>query len=102
MATTELTYRDRLDALHALKLERTGENDEQGLARTEALIQDHFDMGGALVNINVLDREQVPAAHRNPADHPDLIVRVTGFSAYFANLSEKLREYVVERIVAGE
>jgi pyruvate-formate lyase len=28
-----------------------------------------------------------------------LIVRVTGFSAYFASLSNELRRYVVDRIV---
>jgi len=75
---------------------------EEGLAKTEALIQGHFDLGGTLININVLNREQVLAAHRDPSSHPDLIVRVTGFSAYFANLSEELREYVVERVVAEE
>ena len=31
--------------------------------------------------------------------HPDLVVRVTGFSAFFASLSEELRKYVVDRIV---
>jgi len=29
-----------------------------------------------------------------------LIVRVTGFSAYFASLSKNLRQLVVDRIVA--
>ena len=75
---------------------------EEGLANIEALIQGHFDLGGTLVNINVLDRDQILEAQKDPSRYPDLVVRVTGFSAYFANLSEELREYVVERIVEGE
>ncbi len=73
---------------------------EEGLEKIEALMQGHFDLGGTLINVNVLNREQVLEAHRDPASFPDLIVRVTGFSAYFANLSEELRQYVVDRIVA--
>ena len=33
--------------------------------------------------------------------HPDLIVRVTGFSAYFASLSPEFRQLVVNRILAS-
>ena len=71
----------------------------EGLRKIEALIDTHFRLGGTLVNVNVLDRETLLAAHRTPEHFPDLIVRVTGFSAYFASLSEELRQYVVDRMV---
>ncbi len=74
---------------------------EEGLHKIEALIRTHFDMGGTLVNVNVLDKDTILAANEDPTRFPDLIVRVTGFSAYFASLSEELRQYVVDRIVAG-
>jgi hypothetical protein len=38
-------------------------------------------------------------AHENPALHPDLVVRVTGFTAYFAALSPEFRQLVVNRFV---
>jgi formate C-acetyltransferase len=76
--------------------------DEDGLEKVEALIKSHFDMGGTLININVLDKETVLEAHKDPSKYPDLIVRVTGFSAYFASLSQELRQYVVDRIVEGD
>jgi formate C-acetyltransferase len=72
------------------------------IALVESLIRGHFDLGGAQINANILDREQVLAAHRDPSRFPDLIVRVTGFSAYFASLSADLRQLVVDRIVAAE
>ena len=50
------------------------------------LITTHFALGGTLFNINIVDAEQVLAAHKNPSQYPDLVVRVTGFTAYFANL----------------
>jgi formate C-acetyltransferase len=72
------------------------------IALVESLICGHFDLGGVQINANILDREQILEAHRDPSRFPDLIVRVTGFSAYFASLSADLRQLVVDRIVAAE
>ncbi len=51
------------------------------------LIKTHFDLGGTQINPNILDAEKVLEAHKDPSKYPDLVVRVTGFSAYFASLS---------------
>jgi len=74
----------------------------ESIEKVEALIRSHFEMGGTMVNINVLNRELLEEANRNPEDHPGLIVRVTGFSAYFASLSPELRQYVVDRVINGD
>ena len=52
-------------------------------------------------NINVLDGQKLLEAHENPDLHPDLVVRVTGFTAYFANLSPDFRQLVVDRFLEG-
>jgi formate C-acetyltransferase len=75
---------------------------EESTGKVEALIKSHFKIGGTMVNINVLNREMLEEANRNPEDHPDLIVRVTGFSAYFSCLSPELRQYVVDRVINGD
>lgn len=73
--------------------------DEGGVEKIAALIRTHFEEGGTLFNINVLDAEKVLAAHEDPSAYPDLIVRVTGFTAYFAALSPAFRQLVVDRII---
>ena len=65
-----------------------------------AVLKEHFRMGGTLLNVNIVDKEQILEANKNPETHPDLIVRVTGFTAYFAALSPEFRKLVVDRIVA--
>lgn len=75
---------------------------EESTVKVEALIKSHFKMGGTMVNINVLNREMLEEANRDPEDHPDLIVRVTGFSAYFSCLSPELRQYVVDRVINSD
>lgn len=64
-----------------------------------ALLQTHFDMGGTLININIVNTATILRAHEKPEDFPDLIVRVTGFSAYFASLSKDFRQLVVDRLI---
>lgn len=59
------------------------------------------DLGGTLLNLNIIDKDKILDAHKDPSKYPDLIVRVTGFSAYFATLSEKFRQLVVDRIISG-
>lgn len=75
--------------------------DEDGIEKIASLIKTHFDMGGTLFNINVIDAEKIREAHKDPSRFPDLIVRVTGFTAHFAALSPEFRQLVVDRIVEG-
>lgn len=75
--------------------------EEGGIDRVAAIIKAHVDMGGTLININVLDKDKLMEAHKNPMLHPDLVVRVTGFTAYFAALSPEFRQLVVDRFVEG-
>lgn len=75
--------------------------DETGINAITELILAHFRLGGTLININVLDGEKLLEAHKDPEKHPDLVVRVTGFTAYFASLSPQFRQLVVDRFLQG-
>ncbi len=75
--------------------------DKKGIETVLNLILGHFEQGGTLININVLDKEKLLQANENPDLHPDLVVRVTGFTAYFASLSPTFRQLVVDRFLTG-
>jgi formate C-acetyltransferase len=65
----------------------------------KALILAHFDMGGTLININIFNKEKLLDANMHPGKYPDLIVRVTGFTAYFCMLTPEFRQLVIDRIL---
>lgn len=75
--------------------------EEGGVDAVCALIREHFNRGGTLININILDGEKLMEAHRDPTLHPDLVVRVTGFTAYFVSLTPEFRALVVDRFLEG-
>lgn len=56
-----------------------------------------FDQGGTLLNINIINAQQILAANENP----DLVVRVTGFTAYFCLLTPEFRKLVLDRILVA-
>lgn len=74
-------------------------NDPAAVDKLMALMDGHFALGGTLININVVDAEKILAAHKDPSKYPDLVVRVTGFTAYFNSLSPAFRELVVKRLI---
>jgi pyruvate-formate lyase len=83
-----------------IEFDRRLARDYGGVEAIEAYIRAHNAMGGTLVNINIVSKEQILEAHADPSTHPDLVVRVTGYSAYFSSLSPTYRQQVVDRILA--
>jgi len=75
---------------------------EGGVDALIALIHTHNHMGGTLINLNCITREQIMKAHEDPSTYPDLIVRVTGYSAFFASLSKEYRQQIVDRFLSNE
>lgn len=76
-------------------LEKSG-----GIEALTALIHTHNHMGGTLINLNCLTEKKLLEAHADPSAHPDLIVRVTGYSAFFASLSKDYRQQIIDRFLS--
>jgi formate C-acetyltransferase len=83
-----------------LDVDRHLMQEEGGIEGLEALIKAHNAQGGTLINLNVISKEQILEAHADPSKYPDLVVRVTGYSAYFHSLSPTYRQQVVDRLLS--
>ena len=73
---------------------------DAGVDALIALIHTHNHMGGMLINLNILSEKVLLEAHADPSTHPDLVVRVTGYSAFFNTLSKEYRQQVVDRFLS--
>ena len=62
-----------------------------------ALVEGYFAMGGTQLQITAVDRETLLEAREDPDSHRDLIVRVGGYSDYFCNLTDQLKDAVIAR-----
>jgi formate C-acetyltransferase len=70
---------------------------DEDLRKLGFLIRTYFSLGGKHLQSNVVSRETLTAAQRNPADHRDLVVRVAGYSAYFVQLSKPVQDEIIGR-----
>jgi len=72
---------------------------EHNVEIIESIIKTHMDLGGTLINVNIMDKETLLKANENPSEYPELVVRVTGFTAYFCMLSPSFRQLIVDRLL---
>ena len=70
---------------------------ETGLDQMANLVRTYFNMDGHHIQFNVIDRETLIDAQKNPQDYKDLIVRVAGYSDHFHNLSRELQDEIIGR-----
>ncbi|WP_413113862.1 glycyl radical protein [Thaumasiovibrio sp. DFM-14] len=70
---------------------------ESGLANMGALLRSYFDQKGMHVQFNVVDKETLIAAQKNPEKYRDLVVRVAGYSAQFISLDKDIQDDIIER-----
>ena len=75
-------------------------NDQEGVDKMVAMIKTIMSTGNTLLNINIIDANKILEANKDPFKYPDLVVRVTGFTAFFAMLSPEFRQLVVDRVTA--
>jgi len=71
--------------------------DENGIAAVMNLIRTYFKLDGHHIQFNVIDRETLIDAQKNPEKHRNLIVRVAGYSDYFCNLNTDLQNEIIAR-----
>ncbi|RJQ77560.1 MAG: hypothetical protein C4519_13250 [Desulfobacteraceae bacterium] len=63
-----------------------------------AIILGYFKMGGMQVQFNIVDPGVLIEAKQHPEKHPDLVVRVSGYSAYFNDLTESMKDEIIQRL----
>ena len=69
----------------------------EGRARLRAVVESYFAQGGQQVQISIASTEEMRAAQQDPEAHRSLIVRVGGFSAYFASLDKRWQDDMIAR-----
>ena len=70
---------------------------EEGPQILSGLIKSYAKMGGMQIQFNVTDIKKLLDAQENPDAHRDLLVRVAGYSAYFADLSKDVQDEIIGR-----
>lgn len=71
--------------------------DEQGQRNLKAVTETLFTAGGLHVQYNVVSRDMLLDAQKNPDKYRSLVVRVAGYSAFFTALDKALQDDIIAR-----
>lgn len=80
-----------------VKLQRDTLAGDKGVDTLESLIDGYFSQGGLHMQVMVSDQKTLEQAKLHPEQYRDLLVRVTGYSAYFVTLSPDEQDEIINR-----
>ena len=94
-----LTYKNNLPngASHTITINPSITRSAEHIEKLKAFLKGYAKNGGTALQINILDAEMLREAQAHPEDYRNLLVRVTGYNAYFAGIGRELQDEIIAR-----
>lgn len=96
-SVTKLDFKHMDGTLLNMKLCPSLVDKPGGMMKFRQLIDTYFDKGGQEVQFNILDRDTLLDAQKNPNNYRDLLVRVAGYSAFWVDLEKQVQDEIIRR-----
>lgn len=100
LSVSKLNYddcRDGISYTFSITPQALGKTAEIQIANLCGIIDGYFADKGQHINVNVLNREVLLDAQKNPDKYPNLTIRVSGYAVRFNSLSKKQQDEVIAR-----
>jgi formate C-acetyltransferase len=84
-------------ASHTISFSPSLLRDPEHRAKFKAFIKGYIENGGSALQINILDAALLRDAQKHPECYRHLLVRVTGYNAYFTTIGKELQDEIIAR-----
>jgi len=71
--------------------------DPEHKQKFKGFLKGYVENGGTALQINILDADMLRDAQKHPENYRHLLVRVTGYNAYFTSIGKELQDEIIER-----
>jgi trans-4-hydroxy-L-proline dehydratase len=85
-------------ASHTITFNPSILRDPEHKDKFKAFLKGYVENGGTALQINMLDPSMLRDAQRHPENYRHLLVRITGYNAYFTSVGRELQNEVIERL----
>ncbi|MEA5077041.1 MAG: pyruvate formate lyase family protein [Anaerolineaceae bacterium] len=84
-------------ASHTITFNPSLLRDPEHREKFKAFLLGYLENGGSALQINILNADMLRDAQRRPEDYRHLLVRVTGYNAYFTTIGKELQDEIIAR-----
>ncbi|PKN59930.1 MAG: hypothetical protein CVU53_05715 [Deltaproteobacteria bacterium HGW-Deltaproteobacteria-11] len=84
-------------ASHTITLSPSLMRDHERREKLKAFLRGYTQNGGTALQINILDAETLKDAQKHPENYKNLLVRITGYNAYFTSIGRELQNEIIAR-----
>jgi trans-4-hydroxy-L-proline dehydratase len=84
-------------ASHTISFSPSLLSDEERVGKLMAFLRAYGEKGGTALQINVIDAGTLKEAQARPEEYRNLLVRVTGYNAYFVMLGKEIQDEIIAR-----
>jgi formate C-acetyltransferase len=81
----------------ALNIKFTAIKDERDIGRFGDYVEAYFIKGGQQIQFNIMSSAMLKDAKMHPENYSELLVRVSGYSAYFNDLNDAMKDELITR-----
>jgi formate C-acetyltransferase len=85
-------------ASHTITFNPSFLKDGEHKEKFKAFLKGYLENGGTALQINILDPDMLIDAQKHPRNYRHLLVRVTGYNAYFTSIGRELQDEIIARI----
>jgi pyruvate-formate lyase len=71
--------------------------DPEHRTKFKAFLRGYLENGGTALQVNMIDADMLRDAQKHPEDYRHLLVRVTGYNAYFVSIGKELQNEIIAR-----
>jgi pyruvate-formate lyase len=89
-------------ASHTITFNPSIVRDPEHREKFKAFLRGYSENGGTALQINILDPDVLRQAQKRPLDFRHLLVRITGYNAYFTTIGKELQDEVIHRVSHGK
>jgi formate C-acetyltransferase len=84
-------------ASHTITFNPSILKDEVHKEKFKGFLRGYIENGGTALQINMLDAEMLKDAQLHPQNYRNLLVRITGYNAYFVTVGKELQDEIIAR-----
>src|SRR5882757_865851 len=105
LSVAKLPYRDSLDGISytvSVAPQKAHLSDKELIDGATKAFDMYFGQGGFHMNLNVIDKDTLEDAIKNPDKYPQLTIRVSGYAVNFIRLTPEQQRDVINRTFHGQ